>query len=750
MLPYQDASRAPLERARDLCARLSPVEKTGQLTQRLYGFHSVLREGERLSLSGEFRAEVRRWGGLGALYGLYRADPWSGRDWENGLCGPLAVQAYNLAQRYVIEHSRFGVPMLLSSECPHGHQALDGYLLPVNLAVGATFDPELLRAAGEICGRQLKELGVDLALVSALDILRDPRWGRSEECYGEDPLHAARFARAIIQGIQSQGVAVVAKHFCAQGETSGGVNASAARIGPRELREIHLPAAKAACEAGVAGFMAAYNEIDGVPCHMNASLLTGLLRGEYGFDGVVMADGCAIDRLDGLTRDNVRSGALALEAGVDIGLWDAGFSHLPEAVEKGYVSEKLLDRAVIRVLKLKFERGLFEHPYLPEGRSPTHFSPGAFPQSRGLSRQSLVLLKNDGLLPLRTPRAIAVLGPSANDLYRQLGDYSPPVPRGDGATLLDGLRATAPDAVLLADDGLNPARAAALAAQADVTVLALGGSSSRFGQVRFDTNGAALTAGGQMDCGEGMDCGALSLPAGQQALFQAVRSAAKRLVTVLIAGRPYAIPDIVRDTDALLYCFYPGPWGGLAIAEALVGRFSPSGRLPASIPRHAGQLPVYYNPKAGVAPMSYRDLPHTPLFAFGEGMGYGRLVYSDISLRRFPFVPGEAPAADAPLCEVRMRVRNEGALTERAVPMLFVSILQADVTCRVIELKDFCKASIPPGGARELRLVLRARDLTVWNRRMQPQLAAASVRLCLRDGFQTLWEETTGFDVDCC
>ncbi|MCI5955725.1 MAG: glycoside hydrolase family 3 C-terminal domain-containing protein [Clostridiales bacterium] len=745
MLPYQDASRAPAERARDLCARLSLAEKAGQLTQRLYGFHSVLRQGESLSLSEDFRSEVRHWGGLGTLYGLYRADPWSGRDWENGLSGPLAVRAYNLAQRYVIEHSRFGIPMLLSSECPHGHQALDGYLLPVNLAVGATFDPELLRAAGEVCGKQLKELGVDLALVSALDILRDPRWGRSEECYGEDPLHAARFARAIIQGIQSQGVAVAVKHFCAQGETTGGINASAARIGPRELREIHLPVAKAACEAGAAAFMAAYNEIDGAPCHMNAGLLTGILREEYGFDGVVMADGCAIDRLDALTRDNVRSGALALEAGVDIGLWDTGFSRLPEAVEKGYVSEKLLDRAVIRVLKLKFERGLFERPYLPEGRSPTHFSPSAFPQSHELSRQSLILLKNNGLLPLRAPRAVAVIGPSANDVYRQLGDYSPPVRRGDAATLLDGLRLTAPGSTLLTDGGLDPARAAALAAQADVTVLALGGSSSRFGQVRFDANGAALTAAGQMDCGEGMDCGSLSLPAGQQTLFQAVRSSAKRLVTVLIAGRPYAIADIARDTDALLYCFYPGPWGGLAIAEALFGRFSPSGRLPVSIPRHAGQLPVYYNAKAGVIPMSYRDLPATPLFAFGEGMGYGRLVYSDIALRRFPLRPGQAAGEDAPLCEVRMRVRNAGTLAEYAVPMLFVSILQADVTCRVAELKDFCKASIPPGGERELCLVLRARDLTVWNRRMQPQLAASCVRLCLRDGFHTLWEETAGF-----
>jgi beta-glucosidase len=236
MQPYQDKTRPPIERARDLCSLLTLNEKVGQLNQRLHGFLSYIRTGGEIEPSEEFMEEVRRFGGLGTLYGLYRADPWSQRNFETGLDGKLAVKAYNLLQNYVIRHSRFQIPMLVSSECPHGHQALSGYLLPVNLAAGATFRPELLEKAVEVCGKQLRELHVNLALVSMLDILRDPRWGRSEECYGEDPYLASRFAKAAIRGIQSQGVAVAAKHFCAQGETTGGINASAARIGMRELR----------------------------------------------------------------------------------------------------------------------------------------------------------------------------------------------------------------------------------------------------------------------------------------------------------------------------------------------------------------------------------------------------------------------------------------------------------------------------------------------------------------------------------
>lgn len=440
---FRDSTLSPAERAADLLSRLTLREKVGQVNQRLYGFRSYVRTGDAVELAEDFKREVERWGGLGALYGLYRADPWADKDYATGLTGDTAVRAYNLAQRYVIEHSRFGIPMLLSTECPHGHQALDGYLLPVNLAMGAAWNPALVEEAFGVVSSQLKEMGVDFALVSMLDVLRDPRWGRSEECYSEDPYLCAKNAEAAVRGCLSGGVDAVAKHFCAQGETTGGVNASAARIGERELREIHMPPMAAAAKAGAKGVMAAYNEIDGVPCHASDWLLQDVLRGEMGFDGIVMADGVAIDRLSVLTGgDAAANGAYALSAGVDVSLWDEGFTHLEEAVARGLVSEDVLDRAVLRVLEMKFARGLFEHPYLEE-KPLTQFTAAQYPQSLELARQSAVLLKNDGILPLdaKAKRRVAVIGPNADAIYQQLGDYTPPLREGAGVTVLDGLKA---------------------------------------------------------------------------------------------------------------------------------------------------------------------------------------------------------------------------------------------------------------------------------------------------------------------
>ena len=428
MEQYQDSTLAPEVRAADLLRRMTLREKVGQLTQRLYGFACYRRVGDQIELTAEFQEEVARYGGLGTLYGLHRADPWSGRDYESGLTDLLAVRARNQVQRYVLEHSRLGIPVLLSSESPHGHQALDGYLLPVNLACGCSFAPELLEEAAAVCGRQLQAMGIDLALVSALDVLRDPRWGRSEECFSEDPYLASQMAAAVVRGYQSQGVDVVAKHLCAQGETTGGVNASAARIGPRELREIHLPPVKACVEAGAAAFMAAYNEIDGIYCHANHWLLTELLRGEYGFTGFVMSDGVAIDQLDAVTGDRTASGALALNAGVDMGLWDTGFQQLEEAVDRGLVEERRIDEAVERILTVKFRRGLFERPYIPETAAYRQFTPQTYPQAERLAERSLVLLKNaDGLLPLSAaaPRRLGLVGPNADALRHRTAAAGP-------------------------------------------------------------------------------------------------------------------------------------------------------------------------------------------------------------------------------------------------------------------------------------------------------------------------------------
>ncbi|MCR5154002.1 MAG: glycoside hydrolase family 3 protein, partial [Lachnospiraceae bacterium] len=534
---------APEKRAKALLSLMTLEEKTGQLNQRLYGFNIYKREGSNITLTKEFKEEVARFGGIGTLYGLYRADPWADKNEETGINGTMVKKAYNTVQKYVIENSRLHIPMMVSTECPHGHQALFGTLLPVNLAVGASFDPELLKKAYKECGKELKKANVDLALMSVLDVLRDPRWGRSEECYSEDPYLSSKLAYAAISGMESSGVGAVAKHLCGQGQTTGGTNASAAGIGKRELREIHLPSIKAAVKAGTSGVMAAYNEIDGIYCHANKELLTDILRNEYGFKGFVMADGCALDALNTVTGDSCKSGAAALKAGVDISLWDRAFTLLPEAVKRGLIKEKDLDRAVLRVLTFKFAKGLFEHPYIDEEYKEETKSKE---MSAALAGETVVLLKNNGVLPVKKAGKILVTGPNACDIYRQLGDYTPPVKAEKAFTLLDGIKACCgkeTEVICLPGSGLFETNdemlkeAAEAAKKCDLVIACVGTSSSRYESAVFDKNGAALKEDKiTMDCGEGRDVSEVRLSKAQERLIEALSSTGTKLVTVVISG----------------------------------------------------------------------------------------------------------------------------------------------------------------------------------------------------------------------
>ena len=758
MFRYKDASLPTAERVNDLLSHMTLREKVGQLNQRLYGFRAYERKGDEITLTKETIEEAKYFGGLGVVYGLYRADPWSAKTEENGLSKEYAIKGYNLLQRCCLEHSRLGIPLLLSSECPHGHQALDGYLLPVNLAAGATFDPKLYKEAVSVCAHQLKQMGVNLSLVSALDVARDPRWGRTEECFGEDPYLCSCFAKAAVEGTQSEGVAMVAKHFCAQGETTGGVNASAARIGERELREIHLPAAKACCEAGVKGVMAAYNEIDGVYCHMNHHLLTEILRDEFGFDGIVMADGVALDRLQEAVGDEPHAAALALFAGVDVSLWDNVFPYLEDAVKDGLLEESLLDEAVKRVLTLKFEQGLFEHPYLPEDSKEENYTMEKYPQSLQLARESVVLLKNQNVLPLKTSdQKILVLGPSADDIYRMLGDYTPPVSDENSFTLLKGLEYLAGDRIIktcsytaLTEEKKKEVQK--LIDWADVVIMAIGGSSSRFGGALFDNNGAAVVQGTQkdskdsdlvrknreawaMDCGEGMDSSTLSLPGDQLDWFLFVRESNKPLISIVVAGRPYAISEIASKTDALLYSFYPGPYGGLALAQLLYGQESPSGRLPISIPAHVGQLPVYYNPKRSYEAMKYWDEEDHALYEFGEGFGYGQLSYENMTLQK-------ETDHDSFTYKVTFSVSNKSDADDFAVPQLYVRDIAASTVRRVRELKGFTKTSLKAGQTKQISIVLDKAAFTIWNLNMKQVVEPGEFEILLMDQGK-IWDRQT-------
>ncbi|MBT2292964.1 glycoside hydrolase family 3 C-terminal domain-containing protein [Paenibacillus albidus] len=738
---YRQSSYAVEERVQDLLSRMTLQEKVGQLNQRMYGWDAYAFEDGELVLSEAFKKEVATGGGMGALYGLFRSDPWSGVDYSNGINAAGSAAAANKIQRYMLEHTRLGIPVLLSEECPHGHQALDGTLLPVNLAAGSTWNPLLMEEAYSKVALELRSRGAHLGLLSALDILHDPRWGRSEECYSEDSYLAAALTAAAVQGMQGTGegdlaspdrIAVVLKHLCAQGAALGGRNAGPAAIGERELREIHLPAARAGAAAGAAGFMAAYNEIDGIPCHASERLLTDVLREEWSFGGVVMADGQAVDRLLALTGSHEAAAALALKSGVDLSLWDKSFSTLAEAVRLGLVGEAYLDRAVRRVLALKFRLGLFDNPFTDEARAA---SVVGSPEIRGLSlqiaRESAVLLKNEqGLLPLRPGLSrIAVIGPNADRLYNQLGDYTSVQPEGSGITVLQGIRQHAPagtEVVHAMGCGIRSsseaglAEAALLAAGADVAVLVLGGSSARqFGGV-FEDNGAAVVSEGspsEMDCGEGVDLADLRLGGLQQRLAEEVAATGTPVVAVIIQGRPHALEEIEPLAGALLCAWYPGPEGGQALAEILFGAVNPSGKLPVSLPRSSGQLPVYYNQKDPGRPRVYVDMPSAPLYPFGYGLSYTSFEYSGLTLSQ-PSIAASALQAGEEIT-VSVKVRNAGGTAGMETVQLYIRARESGITRRILELKGFRKITLAPGEETIVIFKLGFEELAIWNKNLK-------------------------------
>jgi len=696
---YRDPDAPVGARVSDLLARMTLREKVGQLNQRMYGWDAYRRTPQGYELTDALRAETDRFAGLGALYGLFRADAWSGVDHTNGPGAQDSAALAELVQRHVVASSRLGIPALFVEEVPHGHMALDGTVLPVNLAVGATWDPDLYQRAAAHAAAELRARGGHVALVSALDIARDPRWGRTEECFGEDPHLAARLTEALVRGMQgdtSTGFApdkapVVLKHFAGQGATVGGRNSAESELGLRELHEIHLPAARAGVRAGAAALMSAYNEVDGLPCSGNRALLTQLLREDWGFEGLVMADGLAVDRLARITGDKVSAGARALDAGVDLSLWDEGFTHLEEAVERGLATEEAIDTAVARVLGLKFRLGLFERPY-----STTEFpSPRQGRElSTALARAAITLLRNDGdILPVSaTASRIAVIGPQSATYAHQSGDYT--APQTSGVSVLDGLRRLAPPGTdirhapgcaLTGDDLSGIPEAVAAAAASDLAVLVLGGSSARTPDTDFDANGAARNAVSEMTCGEGVDLAGLSPGRAQLALLDAVTATGTPTAVVLIQGRPHVVPD---RPGALLTAWYPGPWGGEAIAEVLLGRAEPIGRLPVSVPRSVAQLPVYYNHK-DTEYGGYVDGDAEPRYSFGHGLPYTSFEYGP------PRLAGSV---------IEIDVTNTGKRHGRSVVQVYIRRLLTPVWPRTLELHAFQGVELAPGESRGVEI----------------------------------------------
>ena len=625
---------------------MSFTQKVGQLNQRLFGWKSVERNAAgRLVASDELKQEIDRWGGLGALYGLLRADPWSGQHWGNGIRPEERPEAVAVVQQTVLERGAHGIGVLLSEEAPHGHQALGGAVLPTNLGLGATFDSQGVQEAEAAVAAELAASGIHIALVSGLDIARDPRWGRCEECFGEDPLMASRMCEAIVTGMQGEhrskvgrgGVAVVLKHLAAQGEAVGGRNGQSAVLGPHDLHEIHLPPVAAGVRAGALGFMAAYNDIDSVPCCANPWLLEDYLRDQLGFDGIVMADGLAVDRLEDMAGSIPAAGRAALLAGVDVSLWDEGFARLEEYVDDEQVAAAV-DTALRRVLELKAMFGLLREDgadtaaiAMPDADAIAQATADGREQAKRMAREAITLINDGrsavtldsirGVLTDAQAGPVIVAGPFADDFGCFLGDYTAPLPADEQSSIYRQLVARlGKDRVCLA---AKPSDVSADRwASAAAVVFVCGSTSERSYDSEFDDNGAAkAVAEYGATCGEGVDLSDIRLPWHQdEMLDEVVALTTAPVVSVVVCGRAHVLTHVIGQSAVTIWVGYAGQYGPQAVADVLIDGAGLPGRLPVTLPAHPAAIPVRYNDRQSAAHV-YKDAAEPVLREFGYGAG---------------------------------------------------------------------------------------------------------------------------------
>lgn len=734
------------KKVKELLAKLTLREKIGQLVQ-INGHEMYIKEDGKLSLTPEAKQVMEKYG-LGAVWGLFRADWWTGRNYENGLTPDLAEQAVRLFQDYQLEHAPTPIPLLFAEEGAHGLMALDATVFPTGLGQASTWNRALIREMADAIREECRAVGVQIQYGPILDIAQDPRWSRVEEGYGEDPYLTGELGAAFVKGVQGEtwdpatGIISTLKHFAGHGAPEGGHNSATSHMGERELRDIHLPAFRKCVEAGALSLMSSYNDIDGVPCSGSRWLLTDVLRGEWGFEGFVVSDSGSVIGLrnaHSVAEDEAQASAIALEAGVDLELTGEPvyLEGLQKAIEQGLIDEAVIDQAVYRLLYRKFEMGLFENPY----------SPGSAPQvlgcekhrdiARRIAEQSVTLLSNkDGVLPLKDVRSLAVIGPNADTAANQLGDYTAPQKREAVVTVLDGIRRWAGDRVTvnyakgcrvrsMDDSGFGEAVAAA--EKSDAVVLVLGGSSAPDADTGFLDNGAARvqevkeSSEFDKDSGEGYDRASLRLAGRQMELLRTLKSTGKKIIVVLIQGRPLILNEVTELADAVLLAWFPGWEGGTAVAEAIAGEINPSGKLPVSIPMSEGQLPVYYNGKR--LRNNYVDCSPLPQFPFGYGLSYTTFAYSDLSVRAV-----RTGCAD-PCFEVEVTVQNTGGVRGDEVVELYVTDLHASVVRPHMELKGFERVTLEPGESKRITLPLTRESFAFYNAQLREVVEPGRFRI---------------------
>lgn len=722
---YKDAARSAQERADDLLSRMTLEEKLGQLLCPL-GWPMYEKQDStqqptwEVRITQAFRDFVQKQHG-GSLWATFRADPWTRKTLETGLNPRLAVKAYNVLQHYAIDSTRLGIPIILAEEAPHGHMAIGTTVFPTSIGLSATWDTELIEQVGQVIGSELMAQGGTIGYGPVIDLSREPRWSRVEETYGEDVYLTSQMASAMVRGTSSKGVISTLKHFVAYGIPEGGHNGSPSHIGPRDLEENVLPTFKAAIDNGALSVMTSYNTIDGIPTTCNEELLTGVLHDRWNFQGFVVSD---LESIDGIyashhvAKDRQEAGETALKAGVDVDLGAHCYALLKESVEAGRLDMAYVDRAVKRVLIRKFEAGLFDNPYLPEDAADGVRSPENVEVAAQAARESVTLLKNNGILPLRAGTRIALIGPNADNQYNQLGDYTAPQAPESVVTMLDGLRSagaavTYVKGCAIRDTRSNDiAQAVQAARRADVAVVVVGGSSARDFRTKYIDTGAAVVdqaAVSDMEAGEGFDRSSLDLLGLQPQLLREIKATGTPLVVVYIEGRPLDKRWTSENADALLTLWYPGGEGGTALADVLLGRYNPAGRLSVSVPLNVGQLPVYYNRKVPYS-HDYVEESAAPLYPFGFGLSYTTFEYSNLR------VEGTLPDAAV----VKVDVRNSGSLSGDEVVQVYIRDLVASTARPRKQLCAFKRVkAIGPGETVTVSLPLERSAFELVNPAME-------------------------------
>ncbi|MDZ7289738.1 MAG: glycoside hydrolase family 3 C-terminal domain-containing protein [candidate division KSB1 bacterium] len=681
-----------------LLALMTLEEKAGQLTQFSRDWWS---NANRTGIIKDEHRPLLKQGRIGSFLNVYGSE------------------VTKEIQRMAVEESRLHIPLLFGFDVIHGFRTT----FPIPLAEAASWDPAAVEQSARVAATEAAAAGVHWTFAPMVDIARDPRWGRIAEGSGEDPYLGSVMAAARVRGFQghdfsgNNSILACAKHFAAYGGAEGGRDYNTVDMSERTLREIYLAPFKAAVDAGAATLMSSFNEISGIPSSANRWLLSDLLRHEWGFNGFVVSDWNSIGELHthGLAATPPEAGMLALTAGVDMDMEGSVYvHHLPQLVREGKLSESTLNQAVRRVLRAKFQFGLFDDPYKycnPELERSVTLSATHLEAARAMAQKSIVLLKNEkNLLPLKKDlRQVAVIGPLADDQKDPLGPWAAVGRPSDVVTVLAGIKKlVSPQTKVLYAKGCE-IEGGTTNGFADAIAIA------RKSEVAIVVVGEAAEMSGEAACRSSLD-----LPGHQEALVKAIHATGKPVVVVLMNGRPLSIPWIANNIPAILETWFLGVQTGNAIADVLFGDYNPGGKLPATFPRTVGQIPIYYNHKNTGRPgvdgqpynSRYLDVPVAPLYPFGYGLSYTKFEYSDLQLSAQSISPNDS-------LKISITVKNTGSRAGDEVVQLYIRDEYASVTRPVKELKGFRRITLIPGEGKKVEFTLAPEQLAFYDRDMQ-------------------------------